>query len=138
MARLDWMTFLAAHPEAHLLALRMVSERSPTELKRLRRLTQTLIDGEEPAGDYATAIVRRRDVTEIQCGFVEHADAERVGARLGAKSVAASDGTSDGWLSESRVRLDARAELALLGKVATPRSTSRHALAEREPQRSID
>lgn len=30
MARLDWMTFLAAHPEAHLLAVHMVSERGPT------------------------------------------------------------------------------------------------------------
>lgn len=134
MARLDWMTFLAAHPEAHLLAVHMVAGRSPTELKRLRRLMQALIDGEDPAGDYATAIVRRRDVTEIQCGFVEHADAERAGARLGAKSVAASDG----WLSECRLRLDARAELALEGKVATPRRTSRHGLADRELQRPID
>ena len=123
MARLDWMTFLAAHPEAHLLAARMVSERSPTELKRLRRLMQTLIDGEDPAGDYATAIVRRRDITEIQCGFAESADAERVGARLGAKSVP----VSDGWLSECRLRLDARTELALEGKAAMPRRTSRNA-----------
>jgi hypothetical protein len=138
MARLDWMTFLAAHPQAHLLAVHMVAERSPTELKHLRRLMQTLIDREDPAGDYATAIVRRRDVTEIQCGFVEHADAERVGAQLGARSVLVSEGASDGWLSECRLRLNARAELALEGKAATPRRTSHHAPAEREPQRPSD
>ena len=90
MARLDWMTFLAAHPNAHLLAGH-VPEASPTVLKRLRRLMQALIDGEEPAADYATAIVRRREVTEIQCGFADRADADRVGARLGAKSVPTSD-----------------------------------------------
>ena len=51
-------------------------------LKRLRRLMQALIEGQAPAGDYATAIVRRRDITEIHCGFTDRADAERVGARL--------------------------------------------------------
>ncbi len=138
IARLDWMTFLATHPEAHLLAVHMVAEHSPTELKRLRRLMQALIDGENPTGDYATAIVRRREVTEIQCGFVEHVDAGRVGARLGARSVAASDRASDGWLSECRLRLDTRAELALEGKVATARRTTRHAVEEREPLRPSD
>ena len=62
MARLDWTTFLAAHPRAHLVA-GLVPDPNPTVLKRLRRLMQTLIDGEAPAGDYATAIVRRRDIT---------------------------------------------------------------------------
>ena len=128
MARLDWTTFLATHPKAHLLAA-PAPERGPTELKRLRRLMQGVIDGEATAADYATAIVRRRDVTEIQCGFAEHADAERVGARLGAKPVPASEE----WLSERTLRLTARAELALEGKVARPRKTSRHALADREP-----
>ena len=70
MARLDWTTFLATHPQAHLLAGH-VPEPNPTVLKRLRRLMQALIDGEAPAGDYATAIVRRRDITEIQCGFAD-------------------------------------------------------------------
>ena len=65
-------------------------------LKRLRRLMQALIDRQAPAGDYATAIVRRRDVTEIQCGFADRGDAERVGAQLAAKSVPASGE----WLSE--------------------------------------
>ena len=101
MARLDWTTFLAAHPKAHLLA-GPVPEPSPTMLKRLRRLMQALIESEAPAGDYATAIVRRRDITEIQCGFADHGDAERVGARLGAKPVPASGE----WLSERTLRLD--------------------------------
>ena len=50
-------------------------------LKRLRRLMQALIDGEEPAADYATAIVRRREVTEIQCGFADRADMPTASAR---------------------------------------------------------
>ncbi len=70
MARLDWTTFLATHPQAHLLAGH-VPEPNPAVLKRLRRLMQALIDGEAPVGDYATAIVRRRDITEIQCGFAD-------------------------------------------------------------------
>ena len=88
MARLDWTTFLAAHPRAHLLAAH-VPEPSPNVLKRLRRLMQALIDGQEPAANYATAIVLRRDITEIQCGFANRADAERVAGRLGARSVPA-------------------------------------------------
>jgi hypothetical protein len=108
MARLDWTTFLGAHPEAHLVSAH-VPEPSAMVLKRLRRLMQALIEEQDPAADYATAIVRRRDITEIQCGFAERGDAERVGARLGAKSVPASEG----WMSECRLRIDRRTESAL-------------------------
>ena len=108
MARVDWTTFLTTHPQAHLLAGH-VPEPNPAVLKRLRRLMQALIDGEAPVGDYATAIVRRRDITEIQCGFADRSDAERVGARLRAKSVP----PSGDWLSERTLRLDERAEVAL-------------------------
>jgi hypothetical protein len=128
MARLEWMTFLATHPKAHLLAGH-VPEPSPIVLKRLRRLLQALIDGEAPAGDYATAIVRRRDITEIQCGFADRGDAERVGARLGAEMVTASGE----WLSERSLRLDERAELALEDMVAGPKRTSGHGLPDRAP-----
>jgi hypothetical protein len=132
MARLDWTTFLAAHPQAHLLAGH-VPDPNPAVLKRLRRLMQALIDGEAPVGDYATAIVRRRDITEIQCGFAERGDAERVGARLRAKSVP----PSGEWLSERILRLDERAEVALEDatagpKTAGPKRTSRPALADHE------
>jgi hypothetical protein len=116
MARLDWMTFLAVHPKAHLVAAH-VPEPSAIVLKRLRRLMQALIDSEDLTADYATAIVRRHDITEIQCGFAERDDAERIGARLGAKPVAASEG----WLSESRLQLDERVESAL----ELPRRSSR-------------
>ena len=100
---------------------------------RLRRLMQALIDGEAPVGDYATAIVRRRDITEIQCGFADRSDAERVGARLRAKSVP----PSGEWLSERLLRLDERAEVALEDatagpKTAGPKRTSRPALADHE------
>jgi hypothetical protein len=54
MARLDWTTFLATHPQAHLLAGH-VPEPNPTVLKRLRRLMQTLIDGEAPVGEVGAA-----------------------------------------------------------------------------------
>jgi hypothetical protein len=127
MARLDWMAFLAAYPKAHLLAAH-VPDPSATVLKRLRRLMQTLIEAEEPAADYATAIVRRRDITEIQCGFADRADAERVGARLAARSAPASDE----WLSERSLQLDERTELFLEGKGTRPRRTSRHALTDHE------
>ena len=129
MARLDWTTFLAAHPQAHLLA-GDVPEPNPTVLKRLRRLMQALIDGESPAGDYATAIVRRRDITEIQCGFADRGDAERVGARLLAKPVP----PGGEWLSERSLSLDERAEAALEDATAGagPKRTSRHALADHE------
>ena len=126
MARLDWTTFLAAHPKAHLLAGH-VPDPSATVLKRLRRLMQALIDGQAPAGDYATAIVRRRDVTEIQCGFADRGDAERVGTRLGAKSVP----PSGEWLSERSLALDERAETAL-EDMAKPRRASRHGLPDHE------
>jgi len=127
MARLDWMTFLAAHPQAHLLAAH-VPEPSPTLLKRLRRLIQGLIDGEVLAANYATAIVRRRDITEIQCGFADGADADRVGARLGARPVPASEE----WLSERCLRLDEQIEPVLEGEAAKglrPRAKARQALA---------
>jgi hypothetical protein len=127
MARLDWTTFLAAHPQAHLLAGH-VPEPNPTILKRLRRLMQALIDGEAPVGDYAAAIVRRRDITEIQCGFADRSDAERVGARLRAKSVP----PSGEWLSERLLRLDERAEVSLEDATASPKRTSRPALADHE------
>jgi hypothetical protein len=127
MARLDWTTFLAAHPQAHLLAGH-VPEPSPIVLKHLRRLMQALIDGEAPAGDYATAIVRRRDITEIHCGFADRADAERLGARLAAKSVP----PSGDWLSEQSLRLDERTERALEDMAAAPKKAPRHGLTERE------
>ena len=127
MARLDWTTFLAAHPQAHLLA-GLVPDPNPTVLKRLRRLMQALIDGEAPAGDYATAIVRRRDITEIQCGFAERSDAERVGKRLKAKSVPASGE----WLSELSLRLDERTEIALDDMAGAPKRTSRQAPANHD------
>lgn len=119
MARLDWMTFLAAHPKAHLLAAH-VPDPSPTVLKRLRRLMQALIDSEEAVGDYATAIVRRSDITEIQCGFAHRADADRVGEQLKATPVPASGE----WLSERSLELDERAERALEAKAA-PRKARR-------------
>ena len=133
MARLDWTTFLAAHPKAHLLAGH-VPDPNPVVLKRLRRLMQALIDGEAPAGDYATAIVRRRDITEIQCGFADRGDAERVAARLRAKSVP----PSGEWLSERSLRLGERTEVALEDmtggpKTGGPKRTSRPALADHEP-----
>ena len=124
MARLDWTTFLAAHPKGHLLAGH-VQEPNPTVLKRLRRLMQAVIDGQTPAGDYATAIVRRRDITEIQCGFADRGDAERVGARLQAKSVP----PSGEWLSERILQLDERTEVALEDATAGPKRTQRPALA---------
>lgn len=127
MARLDWTTFLAAHPKAHLLA-GLVPDPNPTVLKRLRRLMQALIDGEAPTGDYATAIVRRRDVTEIQCGFAERSDAERVGARLGAQSVP----PSGEWLSELSLRLDGRAEIALDDMTSVAKRPARQAPANHE------
>jgi len=126
MARLDWTTFLARHPEAHLLA-GLVPDPNPTVLKRLRRLRQGLIDGEAPAGDYATAIVRRRDVTEIQCGFADRADAERVGKRLKAKSVP----PSGEWLSEQSLTLDERGEVALDDMVGSPKRGHAHATHDR-------
>lgn len=127
MSRLDWTTFLARHPKAHLLA-GLVPDPNPSVLKRLRRLMQALIDGEAPAGDYATAIVRRRDVTEIQCGFADRADAERVGARLSAKSVP----PSDEWLSEQSLRLDERTEVALDDMAGAPKRTLRQALSSHD------
>jgi hypothetical protein len=127
MSRLDWTTFLAAHPRAHLLA-GLVPDPNPTVLKRLRRLMQALIDSEAPAGDYATAIVRRRDITEIQCGFADRADAERVGARLRAKAVP----PSGEWLSEQSLRLDERTEVALDDMAGAPKRTSRQALASHD------
>ena len=129
MNRLDWTTFLATHPRAHLLAA-LVPEPNPTILKRLRRLMQALIESEAPAGDYATAIVRRRDITEIQCGFADHGDAERVGKRLKAKSVP----PSGDWLSELALRLDERTEIALEGMTTATaaKRTSRQTLANHE------
>ena len=127
MARLDWTTFLAAHPRAHLLA-GLVPDPNPTVLKRLRRLMQALIDSEAPTGDYATAIVRRRDITEIQCGFADRTDAERVGARLKAKSVP----PSGDWLSELSLRLDERIEVALENMAADPKRSLCQALADHE------
>jgi len=111
MARLDWTTFHTTHPRAHLLAAH-VPEASPAVLKRLRRLMQAMIDGEAPAGDYTTAIVRHRDITEIQCGFADRNDADRAGGRLGARPVPASGE----WLSERSLQLDEDTEFALEGK----------------------
>ena len=90
-------------------------------------MMQALIDREAPAGDYATAIVRRRDVTEIQCGFADRGDAERVGARLSAKSVP----PSDEWLEPQSLALDERTEAAL-DDMARPGRASRHVYPDHE------
>ena len=127
MSRLDWTTFLTAHPAAHLVA-GLVPDPNPTVLKRLRRLMQALIDSEAPAGDYATAIVRRHDITEIQCGFADRADAERVGARLKAKSVP----PSGDWLSERSLRLDERTEVTLDDMTSGSKGTPRQTLASHD------
>lgn len=115
MARLDWMTFLASHPKAHLLAAH-VPDPNPLVLKRLRRLMQALIDTTGPVADYATAIVRHDDITEIQCGFANRSDADRIGERLKATSTP----PSEEWLSERGLRIDERAERMLEAR-AMPR-----------------
>ena len=63
--------------------------------------------------------------------MADRSDAERVGARLRAKSVP----PSGDWLSERTLRLDERTEVALEDttggpKTAGPKRTSRHALAD--------
>lgn len=106
MARLDWTTFLTSHPRAHLVAAHVVPARDAIGLKRLRHLMNALIDGQSPAADYATAIVRNREVTEIQCAFVERTDADRIASQLGALPVQASRD----WASERSLQLDDHAE----------------------------
>lgn len=117
MARLDWMTFLASHPKAHLLAAH-VPDPNPVVLKRLRRLMQALIDADEPVADYATAIVRHDDITEIQCGFANRTDADRIGERLSATSLPANGD----WVSERSLQLDEWAERTLEEKAAPRRA----------------
>lgn len=124
MARLDWTTFLAIHPKAHLLAAQ-VPDPSAIALKRLRRQTQALIDAEGPMGDYATAIVRHDDITEIQCGFANRTDADRVGERLGATTKT----PGHDWSSERTLQLDERVERALEAK-----STRRRAVRLADPE----
>lgn len=124
MARLDWTTFLANYPKAHLLAAE-VPDPSAIALKRLRRQMQALIDAEGPMGDYATAIVRHDDITEIQCGFANRTDAERVGERLGATTKA----PGRDWSSELTLQVDERVERTLEAK-----STRRKAVRLADPE----
>ena len=120
MARLDWTTFLTSHPRAHLVAAHVLPACDAIGLKRLRHLMNELIDRQSPAADYATAIVRNREVTEIQCGFVERDDADRIASRLGALPVQAGAN----WASECSLRLDEQVEHAFRASLLSRTRTS--------------
>ena len=68
MARLDWTTFLATHPQAHLLAGH-VPEPNAAVLKRLRRLMQALIAGAtSPRSSAASPIAPTPNASGPGCG----------------------------------------------------------------------
>ena len=118
MAHLPWVDFLGTHPTAHLVAAVIVPARSASHLLRLRRLMQHLIEDQQPAGDYATAIVRPTEIAHIHCGFADKADADRFAMVAKAQRTK----PRDEWRSRCCFRLDAEKEIALAGVLARRKS----------------
>jgi hypothetical protein len=125
MAQIAWLDFLNAHSSAHLVVARVLPTRAPSHLAQLRRTLNKLIEQGQPAGDFATAIVRPGGVTEIHCAFAHKADADRLARLAGARRA----GAPDEWASHRAFTLDAPREVALAGslsgdKPAPPRGRS--------------
>jgi hypothetical protein len=119
MARLPWVDFTRAHPNGHLVAAVIVPTRAPQRLTHLRQLLNKLIAQQNPAADFATALVRVTDVAQIHCGFADKADADRLAAIVKAEA-APRDAPVLGWTTHRSFTLDASKEVTLAGALATP------------------
>jgi hypothetical protein len=108
---MEWVDFVARHRNAHLVSAKIEPLRAAGHLRRLRKLLRKTIEQAHPTSAFATTIVRLAGALEIQCGFAEECDADKL-TRLvrGRHAPARAE-----WSSHHSFRLDAVKELTLAG-----------------------
>jgi hypothetical protein len=108
---MEWVDFVAGHRNAHLVSARIEPLRAAGHLRRLRKVLDRTIEQAHPASAFATTIVRLAGVLEIQCGFAQECDADKLRRLVQARHAPARAE----WSSHYSFRLDAAKELTLAG-----------------------
>ncbi len=114
VAELAWADFNRDYRGSHLVVAIVAPLRSEKHLRHLRCILVNVIRQARPVSAFSTGIVRAVDCVEVQCGFVQKADADLF-ARV-ARARAAPPRA--GWASHRSFKLSAARELALAGALA--------------------
>jgi hypothetical protein len=120
---IEWVDFLVRYRNAHLVSARIEPVRATAHLQKLRKLLDKTIEQAHPASAFATTIVRLAGALEIQCGFAQECDADKLRRLVRARHAPARAE----WSSHHSFRLDAAKELALSGGLEPGVSKSRSA-----------
>jgi hypothetical protein len=118
MPRVPWHVFKDRNPRAHLVAASVQAAEAvgSSDLKIAQTVLQRLIKKLDPAGDYATAIVRDAGDPEVHLAFENELDARKL-----ADSVQAKAAYRDaGWASERVFQLDAASLAAMASGLPLP------------------
>jgi len=107
----EWVDFVARHGNAHLVSAKIEPLRTANHLRRLRKLLTRTIEQAHPASAFATTIVRLDGTLEIQCGFAETCDADKLRRLVRARHAP----RRAGWSSHHSFTLDAVNEQSLAG-----------------------
>ena len=109
--RLAWIDFLLHHPGAHLVSAVVLPSRTASHLRRLHNMMNQLIEQQNLASPFSTAIVREENILRIQCGFADKRDADVLARLTNARRA----DLPHGWSSHRSFRLSAGKEVALAG-----------------------
>lgn len=121
MSRLPWPAMIVRQPELHLVAGLATGDLAAPALREARTVMLRLVRQFRLNGDYAATIVREGVCPQFQLAFEAEADAERVGARLGAERV----DDSLGWTSRRVFRLDEASAAGVAASLPPPRRHSK-------------
>ena len=118
MPRVSWHIFKDRNPRAHLVAasLQAAEAVGSSDLKTAQTVLQRLIKTLDPAGDYATAIVRDAGGPEVHLAFESELDARKLADAVQAKAAH----RDAGWASERAFELDAASLAAMASGLPLP------------------
>lgn len=118
MSRLPWPELRGRQSRVHLVAAVQADQpASGPRLKEVQQVLQRLVRARNPAGDYATTIVRETGRPELYLAFAEEGDAQKLAAELQA---VATD-SYPGWATQRAVRLDEATVKALAASLPCQR-----------------
>jgi hypothetical protein len=119
MSRLPWPELRGRQSRVHLLAVVQADQpASGPRLKEVQQVLQRLVRAQDPAGDYATTIVREAGRPELYLAFADEGDALNLAAELQA---VATD-SYPGWATQRAVHLDGATLKVLAASLPLPRT----------------
>jgi hypothetical protein len=121
MSRLPWSALIVRQREIHLVAGLATDDLEAPALREARTVMLRLVRQFRLDCSHAATIVREGACPQLQLAFEAEADAERVGARLGAER--ADD--SVGWASRRLFRLDEAIVARVAASLPPPRQHSK-------------